>query len=96
MGVTKTPREGGDELQMKVVDIAQGETFIVRVRPRMFTEKSLHSSFLKEGSTFDIPNTPSSSTLVADRCCFGAPARPDLVHLYQTSAPSWASVSVGY
>lgn len=65
MGVTRTS-EGGNELQTRVVDIAWGELFIVRIRLRMFPEKHPYSSFLGEGSTCDIAITHSPSTLVAD------------------------------
>ena len=72
--------EGGDELQLRITDIAWREMSVVRMRPRMFPGKHPYSGFLKERSTLDVSIThlpvPLWST-DTDVCASARPPPPD-------------------
>lgn len=68
--------EGGDELQLRITDIAWREMSVVRMRPRMFPGKHPYSGFLKERSTLDVSITHLPVPLWSTDTDFCASARP--------------------
>lgn len=68
--------EGGDELQLRIADIAWREMSILRMRPRMFPGKHPYSGFLKERSTLAVSITHLPVPLWSTDTDFCASTRP--------------------
>ena len=83
--------EGGDELQLRIADIAWREMSVVRMRPRMFPGKHPYSGFLKERSTLDVSITHLPAPLGSTDTDFAHP--PD--RLLQVGALALDSGCVG-